>query len=134
MRKNTPGACGASPRRLKGRRGVLVQASIPADSSTSALLARQEPGPALISGSGQEYACGVRATEAMRSYVGGRRVACEKLDVDRCKRVIGRCFTLPGGLDVAEATLQPPTRTSKTSDPAPRKAPDESPCALEINR
>lgn len=48
---------------------------------------------------GQDWACGVWATEQVRARFGGRRVDCDRLEQDRYGRTVARCFL--NGKDVA---------------------------------
>ena len=41
---------------------------------------------------GQEWQCGLAASGLLASFVAGKTVRCEALDVDRWRRTIGRCY------------------------------------------
>lgn len=55
-------------------------------------------------GEGKGWPCGQRAAFALEEMIGGRNVECEALDIDRYKRIIGRCFV--GGTDLNAAMVR----------------------------
>lgn len=53
---------------------------------------------------------GTAATETLRALVGGRRLSCRLIDVDRYRRLVAQCF-LPDGRDIAAAMIASGTAT-----------------------
>ena len=48
-----------------------------------------------------DWLCGQEASKALRDYVGGADLRCERLDTDRYGRMVAKCFT-PNGNDIGE--------------------------------
>ena len=54
---------------------------------------------------GAVYRCGAQAAVAMTALVHGREIVCRKTDVDRYRRMVARCHTVDGGLDLGAAMV-----------------------------
>ena len=52
------------------------------------------------SAQGFPFSCGDHATEALRGFVGARRVSCQPMDTDRYGRTVARCVA--GGVDLGQ--------------------------------
>jgi endonuclease YncB( thermonuclease family) len=50
---------------------------------------------------GIDWLCGQEASKALRDYVGGTDLRCERLDTDRYGRMVAKCF-MPDGTDIGE--------------------------------
>ncbi len=48
-----------------------------------------------------DWLCGQEASKALRDYVGGADLRCERLDTDRYGRMVAKCFQ-PSGTDIGE--------------------------------
>lgn len=48
-----------------------------------------------------DWLCGQEASKALRDYVGGAELRCERIDTDRYGRMVAKCFT-PNGTDLGE--------------------------------
>ena len=53
---------------------------------------------------GAPVACGAAATAALGDLIGGARVACTAIDMDRYDRIVGRCHV--GGRDLGEILVR----------------------------
>ena len=54
---------------------------------------------------GATYHCGIRATDAMAAMIHGREIVCRRTATDRYKRMVARCFTVDGGLNLGAAMV-----------------------------
>jgi endonuclease YncB( thermonuclease family) len=45
---------------------------------------------------GKEYQCGFESTQFLISLIAGKEVNCNIVDIDRYKRLVGKCFTSDG--------------------------------------
>ena len=54
---------------------------------------------------GAVYHCGIRATDAMAALAHGKEIVCRRTDTDRYKRMVARCSTVDGGLDLGAAMV-----------------------------
>lgn len=50
---------------------------------------------------GIDWLCGQQASKALRDYVGGAALRCERLDTDRYGRMVARCYR-PDETDIGE--------------------------------
>jgi endonuclease YncB( thermonuclease family) len=50
---------------------------------------------------GIDWLCGQEASKALRDYVGGAELRCERIDTDRYGRMVAKCF-MPNGIDIGE--------------------------------
>ena len=50
---------------------------------------------------GIDWLCGQEASKALRDYVGGAELRCERIDTDRYGRMVAKCF-MPDGTDIGE--------------------------------
>ena len=50
---------------------------------------------------GLDWMCGEDASAALKEYIGGLDLRCERLDTDRYGRIVARC-TNPDGIDIGE--------------------------------
>ena len=50
---------------------------------------------------GVDWLCGHEASKALRDYVGGADLRCERLDTDRYGRMVAKCYR-PDGTDIGE--------------------------------
>lgn len=50
---------------------------------------------------GLDWLCGQEASKALRDYVGGAGLSCERLDTDRYGRMVAKCF-MPDGTNIGE--------------------------------
>jgi endonuclease YncB( thermonuclease family) len=53
-----------------------------------------------LDAAGRNWRCGQRAALALQDLIGRRTVTCDERDIDRYRRIVGRC--LVGGLDINE--------------------------------
>lgn len=51
-----------------------------------------------------DYRCGQQSTNYLISLIGGNEVRCTIVDVDRYKRLVGKCFTI-SGIDINAAMV-----------------------------